>query len=153
MIAPPIGRTYRPALWFRGVALLCSLAGLATAGNGLFCVVFNHNSGQVGLIVIGSILTIVGAAIIAYAWTSHISFSDSAIEQSSFLDQKALFFNAIGGRREYTRWVGRCLVRFIRIDSVSGRDRIEIRKSLYDFDDEFWNWFEELPDLNARDYD
>ena len=147
-INAPVGRVYRARLWYRALALIFVLIGLGAAGRGIAIL---QDDSSVGLIVIGAIAAIFGAAMTAFTATARIRFSDSAIDQSSFLDQKTLLFSSIRGRREYMRWVGRSPARFIRIDSMSGRDRIEIRKWFYDFDDDFWNWFDSLPDLDEHD--
>jgi hypothetical protein len=147
----PVGHVYRTVWWHRAAVLLTVIVGLGIIWSGVSGIATDQDDSHVGAIVIGTILAIVGTLLTVNAWISRISFSDSAIEQSTLLDQDIVYFDAIGGRREYSRWVGRMPARFIRIESLSGRDRLEIRKWRYNFDDDFWRWFDQLPNLDSDD--
>jgi hypothetical protein len=89
----------------------------------------------------------------AKAFTARISFSQDSIELSSFWNRRSKPLAAIVGRREYVvEGDGESgSTRYLRLEFNDGSPPMDFGKHLYRFDEFFSQWFNELPDLDARD--
>jgi hypothetical protein len=97
------------------------------------------------------VLTLGGAFWVASTLSSSVTLFDDAIELRTLLGRKRLSFDQIRGRREYVSRGQRSATRYLRLEPNDDRlATIEFEKS-YTFDDEFYAWFNKLPDLDALD--
>lgn len=100
-----------------------------------------------GWIVISLGVTIGGLYESIYAFTSEVLLYQDAIESRSLFGSKRLSFQNIRGRREYktgrkTRNI------YLKIESNDGSHALRSEKER-NFDETFYNWFNQLPDLDA----
>lgn len=103
---------------------------------------------------------IVGPAWIVGApfWTAHMFLARvrlyrDAIETSGLLGQSRLRFEEILGRREYeAKGDGEGgSTRYLKIEPIGDHLPLLDFMKDYDFDRSFYDWFEALPDLDAKD--
>jgi hypothetical protein len=87
----------------------------------------------------------------AKAFSSRLIFSPTAVERRSILGNRSGSLSAIVGRREYVLRDEHGSTRYLRLEFGDGSSTLDFGKGLYVFDDAFWRWFNDLPDLDARD--
>jgi hypothetical protein len=149
----PVGRVYRMSWWFRGFALFFLLFG----GTFLFACLRDILDGEqrhgIWDMVVSVVFPIVGAGMSAKAFTSKIIFSEDSIARTSFWGCRRVRLESIAGRREYVvKGDGEGgSTRYLRLELGDGSAPLDFGKSLYRFDNAFWVWFNQLPDLDARD--
>ncbi|HEY2857490.1 MAG TPA: hypothetical protein VGJ21_03690 [Terracidiphilus sp.] len=148
----PVGRTYRMSWWFRGFALFFLLFG----GTFLFGILRGILAGETARstvdIIVSVVFPIIGAGMSMKAFSAKITFSQGAITHSSFWNSRTVPLSAIAGRREYVvRGDGEGGdTRYLRLVFHDGSPYMDFGKNLYRFDAAFWNWFNQIPDLDAR---
>jgi hypothetical protein len=150
--APPV-RVYRMSWWFRGLALFFLMFG----GVFLFVCLRDSMDGErehgIWELIVAVVFPIVGAGLSAKAFTSRIRFSEGVIERKSFWDCRRVLVTSIAGRRQYVAGGGEegGSTRYLRLEMNDGSPPLDTGRSMYCFDDAFWTWFNQLPDLDARD--
>lgn len=150
---PPVGRVYRMSWWFRGFVLFFLLFGGAFLFTCLRDILAGEQRHGIWDLVVAAVFPIVGAILSAKAFTSKIIFSDDSITRRSFWDSRTVRLSLVAGRREYVVNGGEegGSTRYLRLEFNDGSPPLDFGKRLYRFDDVFWLWFNELPDLDARD--
>jgi hypothetical protein len=138
--------------WFRQVLSVLflvveSLIWIVTWGR----VISGDREPRLWDIALPVVLTLGGAFLVASTFSSSVTLFDDAIELRTLLGRKRLSFDQIRGRREYVSPNSRIATRYLRLEPNDDRlDAVEFEKS-YTFDDEFYAWFNKLPDLDALD--
>jgi hypothetical protein len=149
----PLGRVYRMAWWFRAFALFFLLFGGFFLIGVLRDILDGEKPHAIWEIAVSVVFPIIGAGMSAKAFTSRIIFSDGTIARTSFWDRRRVPLESIAGRREYvveSSGQGGS-TRYLRLELNDGSSPLDCGKNLYRFDDAFWRWFNQLPDLDARD--
>ena len=150
----PVGRIYRMEFWFKAFAVSFLAIGLALLGTYVRDFLFSSQQANVGQVAIGLVIPIVGAGMTIKAFSARITFTADAIERSWAMGRQRMALDAICGRREYVvRSAKSGTTHYLRLESNDGSGPLDFGKKLYRFDDAFWQWFNELPDLDARDND
>jgi hypothetical protein len=149
----PVGRVYRMAWWFRGLALFFLLFGGAFLFSCLRDALDGEKNHSIWDLVVSVVFPIVGAGMSAKAFTSKIAFSGDSLTRHSFWDGRTVQITSIAGRREYVVQGGEegGSTRYLRLEFSDGSPPLDFGKSLYRFDNAFWQWFYGIPDLDARD--
>ncbi len=148
----PVGHVYRMSWWFRGFSILFLLFGISV----LYVTVRKAMEGdELGWvqITVATVFPFVGAGMTLKAFSARIVFSEGTVEKSWTMRRQSLALDAIRGRREYVVRGGRYggSTRYLRLEANDDRPPLDFGKNLYRFDDAFWEWFKQLPDLDARD--
>lgn len=102
--------------------------------------------------MIACIFLIVGIGLTIYFFKTSVIFTTDAIELHMVFAQHRLPLNAIRGRREYVVSDNEGgSSRYLKL--VPNDDRLPTLDFMkgYTFDDAFYRWFYELPDLDAED--
>jgi hypothetical protein len=104
--------------------------------------------------LIAVVLFIAGLVLTLNFFTATVTFTADAVEQRSLFRQATLPFSEIRGRREFVVRSfapgGGGSTRYLKLESNDDRHPpLEFMKS-YTFDDAFFSWFKELPDLDAE---
>lgn len=148
----PFNRVYRMNWWFRGFAVLFFMLGVA-ALYGIGSQAAEVDELDWVKIVLATIFPVVGAVISLKAFSARIAFSNGAIEKSWTMRRQYLPLDAIRGRREHVVRGGQygSSTRYLRLEANDDRPPLDFGKNLYRFDDAFWAWFNQVPDLDARD--
>ena len=147
----PAGRVYQMRWWFKAFTLSFLIFGAALVITCCRNATSNSEPIDGNVLIAGVVLLIAGAGVTAKAFSSTIRFSESAIERRSIFGRKMALLKAIKGRREYVVRGQRSGTRYLRLVASDGFALLEFGKSLYAFDDAFWHWFKQLPDLDAED--
>ena len=105
--------------------------------------------------LIAVVLFIAGLGLTLNFFTATVTFTADAVEQRSLFRQATLPFGEIRVRREFVVWSsnadGGSRTRYLKLESNDDRHPpLEFMRS-YTFDDAFFRWFNELPDLDAED--
>lgn len=149
---PPVYRVYRLNWWQRGFALtFLALSTFFVFGvwRGVF---FNQEEPRPFLMAMTTIFMLVGAGLTANAFGTTVIFTADAVELRSILGYSRLPLNKIRGRREFVaRGDEGGGTRYLVLVSNDDRlPKIQFMKD-YTFDESFFRWFYELPDLDADD--
>lgn len=103
------------------------------------------------LIFSSSALLLGGIILTARAFTARFIVSNDSIEIGDVFGKKKLALDAIRGRREYATGMGRFTsMRFKLEPKDQGRVALTFQNN-FNFDDRFWLWFDQLPDLDSED--
>jgi hypothetical protein len=146
----PEFRIYRIQWWQRAIALV-------SLGLGVFFVIALWEGSIVQQsealpmeMMVSSVWAIFGLGLTARSFKATITFTADAVELHSLFGHKSLPLNAIRGRREYA--VQGSKSGSIHLVLVSNDDRLPALDfgKYYTFDDTFFKWFYELPDLDAK---
>lgn len=151
VVGAPTGRIYRMSLWFTGFSIFFLAFGIVFLGAFIRGVFSSQEGPDFGGIVVGLVLPVVGAGMAIKAFSSRISFTSDSVESSWAMGRESMPLSAICGRREYVVRGKSGATRYLRLESNDGSDPLDFGKYLYRFDDAFWQWFNQIPDLDARD--
>lgn len=107
------------------------------------------------MLPVGVLFLAAGLGMTFYAFKAAIEFSQDAVEHRTIFGQKKLPLDGIKGRREYVvkgaQGDGGGNTRYLKLEPNDDRlPTLEFSKH-YTFDDTFYRWFYELPDLDAED--
>jgi hypothetical protein len=151
----PAGRVYRMSWWFRALAVFFLLFGGAFLFSCLRDILEGEKRHGIWDMVVSAVFPIVGLGMSAKAFTSRIIFSDDSITRRSFWGSRTVRLTSVAGRREYVVKgdAESGSTRYLRLEVNDGSPPLDFGKSLYRFDDAFWQWFNQLPDLDARDHE
>jgi hypothetical protein len=146
----PIGRVYRMSWWFRSFALFFLVFGLVFALSFGRDFLEGHDQ-EWTKILIAMAFPIIGAGITIRAFSSRIAFTADSVDKSWVMGRRRMALDTICGRREYVVRGKNGSTRYLQIVANDGSAPLDFGKQLYGFDDAFWHWFNQLPDLDARD--
>jgi hypothetical protein len=150
-IGAPVGHVYRMSWWFRGFAIFFLIFG------GFFLYAKCRDALQhektvgIGEILVSVVLPLAGLGMTAPGFASRLEFSHGSVERVTLLNREAISLSSIRGRRQYVARSGRGSTSYLRLERNDGYTPIDFGKKLYQFDDDFWAWFNALPDLDAMD--
>jgi hypothetical protein len=103
-------------------------------------------------LIISAFLVLAGAGMTIHAFTVGVRFTVDAVEHWSLTGVKKLPLAKIRGRREYVVGGGEeGSAHYLKLESDDDRfPALNFSKS-YNFDDAFYKWFYNLPDLDQKD--
>lgn len=156
MVNPaPIFRVYRMKWRWRAFAFFFLFFGALPMIASLREFISGASDPKPMMLPVGVLFLAAGIGLTFYAFKAAIGFSQDAIEHRTIFGQKKLPLDGIKGRREYVVKGAQGDVggntRYLKL--VPNDDRLptlEFSKH-YTFDDTFYRWFYELPDLDAED--
>jgi hypothetical protein len=147
----PVGRVYPMAWWFRAFSVFFFLFGCFTVGR-VHWETFDGQTYQIFGVLLLAVFPLAGAALSIKAFTSKITFNEELIEIHSVWRRRSVRLAVIKGRREYAEsGTEGGSTRYLRVEASDGSPALDFGKKFYLFDDAFWRWFNQLPDLDARD--
>ncbi len=151
--AAPIGRVYQMSRVFRGFALFFLTFGFLFSVRFLEDILTGETNPNIATTMIAIVFPIVGLFMAAYAFVSRVVFADDALQRVTLIGRRTVPLNLIRGRREYVANGGDppSSTRYVRLELNNGDKPIDLGKKLYNFDDQFWNWYNSLPDLDEAD--
>jgi hypothetical protein len=80
-----------------------------------------------------------------------VSLFPDAIEVRTLFKRERLPFSGIRGRREYVGYAGRSRTAYLKLEpNAAGLPSLVFEKD-YSLDEEFFRWFNDLPDLDEAD--
>jgi len=98
------------------------------------------------------IFLLIGIFWVSYAFTETITLSNYEIEHKTLFRNKRILFIGIRGRRVFLfRPRYRRSFRYLIVESKDERVQILIMERHFKFDDGFYRWFYQLPDLEETD--
>jgi hypothetical protein len=151
MAQAPTGHVYRMRWWFRAFALFFLAFGSVLFTDKALKTVSASEDPDFTKLALVLIFPAVGAGMTAKSFSSTVKFTESTVERRSVFGFQNVSLAAIRGRREYVvrgnRGVATRYLRLVATDNSF----VDFGKSLYTFDDAFWVWFRQLPDLDAED--
>jgi hypothetical protein len=101
--------------------------------------------------VLAPLLPIVGGIWVAFAFTSTITLFHDAIELRTLVNRTRLPFTGIQGRREYVVHTDDGNAHYLKLETNDDRlPTLEFQID-YDFDSTFYDWFNQLPNLDELD--
>jgi hypothetical protein len=152
-IAAPVNRVYRMQYWLMALALLF----LAFGSLFLIKELRELTSGELELkpldVVVGTVFFAVGFFLTIRFYSSRVKFTSDAIERSNIFNSARLPYSAIRGRREYVVRGGEDggETHYLKLEPNDDRfPALDFIKA-YNFDDAFYSWFNQLPDLDEED--
>jgi hypothetical protein len=102
-------------------------------------------------IFLSSGLLLGGVAMTASAFTARFAISADSIEIGSAIAKKKLALDAIRGRRQYATGSGRLTKIHFKLEPKGiGLTALTFQNN-FNFDDQFWLWFNQLPDLDLEE--
>lgn len=91
-----------------------------------------------------------GLVISASAFTVRFRISADSIQIGDVFGKKTLAFDAIRGRREYATGSGRLTTVHFKLEPKDNGSVGLTFQNSFNFDDQFWLWFDQLPDLDSE---
>jgi hypothetical protein len=102
--------------------------------------------------VVSAILPMFGVLWVAFSFLSTVTLFVDALEHRTLLGRKRLPFEGIRGRREYfVDSYESGSTRYLKLEPNDDRLPTLDFQKYYTFDREFYEWFNNLPDLDAMD--
>ena len=152
MAQAPIGHVYRMNWWFRAFALLLLAFGTFICTVTALNIYSSSGDSDFTKLALVLVFPAVGAIMTAKSFSSTLSFTESFVERRSLLGFESVSLAAVRGRREYvvrgTTTGG--ATRYLRLVATDN-ECLDFGKSLYAFDEAFWDWFYQLPDLDVEE--
>jgi hypothetical protein len=103
------------------------------------------------LIFSSSAILLGGIVLTASAFTARFKISADSIEIGNVFGKKKLALDAIRGRRQYATGKGRLTAIHFKLEPKdNGRGALTFQNN-FNFDDQFWLWFDQLPDLDSEE--
>ena len=99
---------------------------------------------SIGMMICGFLLS-------AYSFTARIILSYDAIDSRTIFGRKHLLFSEICGRREIVTASRDGISSRFKLESKIKHGPILYLDSTFTFDDAFYNWLYQIPDLDAED--
>lgn len=147
----PVGRIYRMVWWFRLFAALFLVIG-GLVGYGFVHGTMRETDSLKWTTILGAIALSVSALyLIAKAFTSIVEFSGDSITMRWIFYTRSLEYSRIRGRREFVVQGEESTTRYFRLETKDGSRPFDVGKNMYGFDEQFWEWYRSLPDLDAVD--
>jgi hypothetical protein len=96
-------------------------------------------------------LLLSGAYQTANAFISRITLYQDSVELRTAFNRRSLRFSEIRGRREYIG-MSRAKTRYFKLEPNDNRlNSLSFAEQAFTFDQAFFDWFNELPNLDAAD--
>lgn len=150
MAQVPRGHIYRMRWWIRASALFLLAFGTVIFTETTLKTLSASEDPNLTKLALMLIFPVVGAGMTAKSFSSTVKFTESVVERRSVFGFQSVSLTAVRGRREYVvRGPKGDSTRYLRLVATDG-SCVDFGKSLYAFDDVFWDWFRELPDLDAE---
>jgi hypothetical protein len=92
-----------------------------------------------------------GIVFTASAFTARFIVSANSIEIGSVFGKKKLALDAIRGRREYATGSGRLTTIHFKLEPKDNGSVGLTFQNDFNFDDQFWLWFDQFPDLDSEE--
>ena len=110
----------------------------------------SRNADLVPLFVLAS-LVLLGVYQTANAFISTVTLYQDSVELRTAFSRRSLRFSEIRGRREYISHWGRYRTPYFRLEPNDDRLSPFAFVQAFTFDEAFFQWFNQLPDLDAAD--
>lgn len=147
----PIGRVYGVSWPTRIFALTFLVASCFIYSRIILASFESEESYQWVVVLLVGIFPLVGAGISLAAFTSEIKIHATTIERQTLWSSKSMAFASIKGRREFTvEDTEGGSTRYVRLESNDGSPSLIFGKKRYGFDDAFWAWYRQLPNLDSE---
>ncbi len=92
-----------------------------------------------------------GIVMTASAFTARFIVSADSIEIGNVFGKKKLALDAISGRRQYATGSGRLTAIHFKLEPKDNGSVGLTFQNDFNFDDQFWLWFDQLPDLDSEE--
>ena len=92
-----------------------------------------------------------GIILTAGAFTARFKISADSIEIGNVFGKKKLALDAIRGRRQYAKGKGRLTAIHFKLEPKDNERGALTFQNNFNFDDQFWLWFDQLPDLDSEE--
>jgi len=149
----PVPNVYSMTGWGRFVGPVIVMIGVLILYDSVSGPVFWHGvlASAPRWIFSSSALLLGGAILTASAFTARFKISADAVEIGNVFGKKKLALDSIRGRREYSTGSGRLTTIHFKLEpNDSGRVALTFQNN-FNFDDQFWLWFNQLPDLDSEE--
>jgi len=148
----PVGRVYRMQLWLLAFALVFVAFGSFFVLTSFRDLVYGELEWKPGHLLVGTIFFLVGLFLTLRFYSSRVACPVDGIEKRNIFNSRRLPYSAMRGRREYllesTEGGG---TRYLRLESNDDQfPKLDFMKA-YNFDDAFFRWFNQLPNLDEED--
>jgi hypothetical protein len=154
MNAPaPVNRVYRTKLWHLALAFAILPYGFFSLLTEFRKMPSAEGRFDATDVVLGIISVAIGVYLTIRFFSFRVTFTLDAVEQSNIFNSKRLPYSAIRGRREYVVRGGEDggETRYLKLEPNDDRfPTLDFMKA-YNFDDAFYSWFNQLPDLDEED--
>ena len=87
----------------------------------------------------------------ASAFTARFKISADSIEIGNVFGKKKLALDSIRGRRQYATGNGRLTAIHFKLEPKDKGLAALTFQNQFNFDDQFWLWFDQLPDLDSEE--
>jgi len=148
-----LARVYRIGWWWRAAAIFFLTTGTVGVTGIWGGVIAGRREPKFEEMVVTAVLPLVGALLVWSAFRATVTLSEDEIELRTPFGRKKLPLHAIRGRREYVVRGGihGGSTRYLKLETNDDRlPTMDIMKA-FSFDGRFYQWFNELPDLDAQD--
>jgi hypothetical protein len=149
----PAPNLYSMTGWTRFVGPLALVIGALIVSANLDGPIYWHGGLQSSprLIFSSSAILLGGIVLTASAFTARFKISADSIEIGNVFGKKKLALDAIRGRRQYATGKGRLTAIHFKLEPKdNGRGALTFQNN-FNFDDQFWLWFDQLPDLDSEE--
>jgi hypothetical protein len=146
-----VARVYKPKRGEKIFALFvlgCGTIGSVGYLSGRFPITYPRDY---RLPVLSVCMMLSGFSMSAYLFTASIILSYDAIESRSIFGRKRLPFSDIRGRREIVTSSRDGITSRFKLESKIKHGHILYLDNSFTFDDAFYNWLYQLPNLDAED--
>jgi hypothetical protein len=92
-----------------------------------------------------------GIVLTASAFTARFKISADSVEIGNVFGKKKLALDAIRGRRQYATGSGRLTAIHFKLEPKENGPAALTFQNHFNFDDRFWDWFDQLPDLDSEE--
>ena len=145
----PIFRVYRLKWYWHVTAFLPLSLGIGFAAATWVGQASGNNYSNLANWIVALGLILVGFFLSVYLFAASVCFTESAIEQRSLFGRSALPFDAILGRSKVERDTGEGKFIYMRLVPRSEQFKPLDLTQYYTYDQDFYRWFNALPDLQA----
>lgn len=152
-IPAPAPNVYSMTGWIRFFGPLVAVFGAWMLNEG-FSGPINYRGGQIPTpvwIFMSSAVLLGGAVMTASAFTAKFEISADSVEIGSVFGKKKLALDAIRGRRQYATGSGRLTTIHFKLEPKDNGSVGLTFQNDFNFDDQFWLWFDQLPDLDSEE--
>jgi hypothetical protein len=150
-----ISRVYRITWWWRLGAVFFLAIGSVVATGIWIGILAGERDPKPGEMIATPVLAVIGAFLTWCAFRATVTLSENRSERQTPFGHKELPLNAIRGRREYVvRGANADMggsTRYLKLEPNDDRLPVMDIVKYFNFDNQFYRWFNALPDLDALD--
>ncbi len=143
----PIFRVYRLKWYWHVTALFPLSLGIGFAAATWIDQASGHKDPNAVNWIVALGLIVIGVCLSVYLFTASVRFTENAIEQRTLFGLSALPIDAILGRSQFERDTGEGKFVYMRLVPSSEQFKPLDLTQYYCYDQDFYQWFNALPDL------